>query len=76
MAAHEHTHEQRQRDLAEVDAEARRLGQHPLDPRTRAFRADLIAAVRVREAAEQTLKELRRRRDARLKVDADHKGAP
>lgn len=72
MAEHE---QQRQRDLAKVDAEARRLDQYPLDPRTRAFRADLLAAVRRRRAADYTLKLLRQRRAATPHPAADHKGA-
>lgn len=40
----------RRRDLDAVDREARRLGQHPLDPITRAFRADIRQAVRERRA--------------------------
>jgi hypothetical protein len=42
---------QRSRDLAAVDREARKLGQYPLDPTTRNFRADLRQAVRDRRAS-------------------------
>lgn len=40
-----------QRDLATVDAEARQLGQYPLDDDTRLFRAGLLRAVRAHRAS-------------------------
>lgn len=45
-------HTLHQNDLAAVDEEARQLGQYPLDPATRAFRANLLAAVRARRASD------------------------
>lgn len=44
--------ELRRRDLAAVDDEARRLGTYPLDDGTRAFRADVLAAVRAKRASD------------------------
>lgn len=39
-------------DLLLVDDEARRLGQYPLDPGTRNFRADVLGAARAKRAAD------------------------
>lgn len=44
--------ELRERDLRAVDNEARLLGQYPLDEATRAFRANLLAAVRAKKASD------------------------
>ena len=58
----------RRRDLAAVDNEARRLGQHPLPETTRAFRADVLAAVRARRASDAAKAARRLQRQA----EADH----
>lgn len=39
-------------DLLAVDEEARLLGQYPLDPGTRNFRADVLGAARAKRAAD------------------------
>lgn len=56
----------REHDLAAVDAEARRLGQYPLDDATRAFRADLLAAVRAKKASDAATRAMKLRREAAM----------